>query len=124
MKAVSKEVVPADQMLLKNLKDVRQQLQENGWDDETIHDLLARIIFIQFLFQKQDSNGTSALNEKILQNLHGQGTLSQAYKELPKILQHFDDTYNLFRWLNNKFNGDLFPGKGETEEEQRSRMAS
>lgn len=110
----------ADQMLLKNLKDVRQQLQENGWDDETIHDLLARIIFIQFLFQKQDSNGTSALNEKILQNLHGQGTLSQAYKELPKILQHFDDTYNLFRWLNNKFNGDLFPGKGETEEEREA----
>jgi type I restriction-modification system DNA methylase subunit len=110
----------ADQMLLKNLKDVRQQLRDDGLDDETTHDLLARIIFIQFLFQKQDSNGTPALNERILQDLYGQGILSQEHRELPEILEHFGDTYNLFRWLNNKFNGDLFPGKGETEEEREA----
>jgi len=110
----------ADQLLLKNLKDVRQQLQKDGLDDETIHDLLARIIFIQFLFQKQDSNGTSALNERILQDLHSQGILSKEYKDLPEILENFDDTYNLFRWLNNKFNGDLFPGKGQTDEEREA----
>jgi type I restriction-modification system DNA methylase subunit len=110
----------ADQMLLKNLKDVRQQLQDDGLDNETTHDLLARIIFIQFLFQKQDSNGTPALNERILQDLYGQGILSEEYRELPEILEDFDDTYNLFRWLNNKFNGDLFPGKGETEEEREA----
>jgi hypothetical protein len=110
----------ADQMLLKNLKDIRQQLRDDGLDDETTHDLLARIIFIQFLFQKQDSNGTPALSERILQDLYGQGILSQEYRELPEILEHFDDTYNLFRWLNNKFNGDLFPGKGETEEEREA----
>jgi type I restriction-modification system DNA methylase subunit len=110
----------ADQLLLKNLKDVRQQLQNDGLDDETIHDLLARIIFIQFLFQKQDSNGTPALNERILQNLHRQEILSKEYKYLPEILESFDDTYNLFRWLNNKFNGDLFPGKGQTEEEREA----
>lgn len=110
----------ADQMLLKNLKDVRQQLRDDGLDDETTHDLLARIIFIQFLFQKQDSNGTPALNERILQDLYDQGILSQEYRELPEILDHFYDTYNLFRWLNNKFNGDLFPGKGETEEEREA----
>ena len=114
----------ADQWLLKNLKDVRLQLQGNGGgdglDDETIHDLLARIIFIQFLFQKQDSNGTPALNERILQGLYTQGILSEKYRELSEILESFDDTYNLFRWLNNKFNGDLFPGKGETEEEREA----
>jgi type I restriction-modification system DNA methylase subunit len=110
----------ADQLLLKNLKDVRQQLQDDGLDNETIHDLLARIIFIQFLFQKQDSNGTPALNERILQNLHRQAILSKEYKDLPEILENFNDTYNLFRWLNNKFNGDLFPGKGQTEEEREA----
>ncbi|MEP0748797.1 N-6 DNA methylase [Coleofasciculus sp. FACHB-501] len=110
----------ADQMLLNNLKEVRRQLQDEGLDNETIHDLLARIIFIQFLFQKQDSNGTPALNERILQDLHTQGILSKAYRELPEILDDFDDTYKLFRWLNNKFNGDLFPGKGETEEERQA----
>ena len=107
----------ADQLLLKNLKDVRQQLKNDGLDDETIHDLLARIIFIQFLFQKQDSDGTPALE---IQNLHRQVPLSKEYKDLPEILENFDDTYNLFRWLNNKFNGDLFPGKGQKPEEREA----
>ena len=110
----------ADQMLLDNLKEVREQLQKDGLDVETIHDLLARIIFIQFLFQKQDSEGRHALNEHILQDLHTQSVLSKPYRELPEILDDFDDTYNLFRWLNDKFNGDLFPGKGETEEEREA----
>ena len=110
----------ADQMLLDNLKQVRQQLQGDGLAVETIHDLLARIIFIQFLFQKQDSNGEPALNERILQDLHSQEILSKPYRELSKILDNFDDTYSLFRWLNDKFNGDLFPGKGETEEEREA----
>jgi len=110
----------ADQMLLDNLKEVREQLQKDGLDIETIHDLLARIIFIQFLFQKQDAEGTRFLNEHILENLHTQKVLSKSYKELPDILDNFDDTYNLFRWLNDKFNGDLFPGKGETEKERES----
>ena len=110
----------ADQMLLDNLKEVRQQLEVDGLDVETIHDLLARIIFIQFLFQKQDSKGEPALNQRILQDLYTQGVLSKAYRELSEILDNFDDTYSLFRWLNDKFNGDLFPGKGETEEERES----
>ncbi|MBD2318366.1 HsdM family class I SAM-dependent methyltransferase [Phormidium tenue] len=110
----------ADQMLLDNLKQVRQQLETDGLDVETIHDLLARIIFIQFLFQKQDSKGEPVLNERILQDLHSQGVLSKSYRELSEILDNFDDTYHLFRWLNDKFNGDLFPGKGETEEEREA----
>jgi type I restriction-modification system DNA methylase subunit len=108
----------ADQMLLSNLKEVRRQLQQEGLNDETIHDLLARIIFIQFLFQKQDSHGVPALNTRILRNLHREGTLSKVYVELSEILDDFDDAYKFFRWLNNKFNGDLFPGKGETEMER------
>jgi len=107
----------ADQMLLENLKEVRQQLHDDGLDYETIHDLLARLIFIQFLFQKQDSEGRHALSETLLQDWHNQGILSKSYKRLPEILDSFDDTYSLFRCLNTKFNGDLFPGKGETEEE-------
>lgn len=108
----------ADQMLLSNLKEVRQQLQKEGLEQETIHDLLARIIFIQFLFQKKDSNGTPALNERILRDLHETGIVSTYYDSLPEILENFDDAYRLFRWLNNKFNGDLFPGKGKTERER------
>jgi hypothetical protein len=111
----------ADQMLLSNLKEVRRQLYEAGLHDyATIHDLLARIIFIQFLFQKRDSEGNPALNERILQSLYTDGVLSKIYRELPELLENFEDTYQLFRWLNVKFNGDLFPGKGEREEEREA----
>lgn len=110
----------ADQMLLSNLKELRRQLENDGLAIETIHDLLARIIFIQFLFQKQDTDGKPALNDRVLSNLHKQGILSAVYTDLPDILNNFDDAYNLFRWLNDKFNGDLFPGKGKTEPERQA----
>ncbi|MEH2334236.1 MAG: N-6 DNA methylase [Nostoc sp.] len=108
----------ADQMLLSNLKSVRQQLNALELDYDTIHDLLARIIFIQFLFDRKDSQGNPALDAKFLANLYRMGELSAKYSTLPEILINHRDTYQFFRWLNGKFNGDLFPGKGATEEER------
>lgn len=108
----------ADQMLLSNLKSIRKQLIEQDLDYNTIHDLLARIIFIQFLFDRKDSQGNPALNEELLNHLYSTGELSAQYHNLPEILGNHQDTYKFFRWLNGKFNGDLFPGKGSTEAEQ------
>ncbi|EAZ90280.1 HsdM family class I SAM-dependent methyltransferase [Crocosphaera chwakensis] len=108
----------ADQKLLENLKEVRKQLIDEGLDSGTIHDLLARLIFTQYLFQKKDVDGNPALNREIIQDLVNTNILSKAYDNLPDILENFEDTYQLFRWLNHKFNGDLFPGKGNTEEER------
>ncbi|RAM50051.1 MAG: SAM-dependent DNA methyltransferase [Hapalosiphonaceae cyanobacterium JJU2] len=110
----------ADQMLLSNLKSVRQKLQQNELDDDTIHDLLARIIFIQFLFDRQDSEGNPTLNTNLLDHLHRIGELSTRYSHLADILRNHRDTYQFFRWLNGKFNGDLFPGKDATEEERKA----
>ena len=110
----------ADQMLLSNLKEVRWQLREQGLDQDTIHDLLARIIFIQFLSQRRDSAGNPALTEEVFKDLHRQGILSSDYKKLSEILENRDDVYKFFRWLNDKFNGDLFPGKGATEAEREA----
>ena len=76
----------ADQMLLSNLKSVRRQLKELHINEDIIHDLLARLIFIQFLFQRKDSSGKSALNENFLRNLHKEKTLSRIYLDLPEIL--------------------------------------
>ena len=108
----------ADQMLLSNLKSVRKQLREQDLDYNTIHDLLARIIFIQFLFDRKDSQDNPALNEELLNHLYRTEELSAKYHNLPEILRNHKDTYKLFRWLNGKFNGDLFPGKGSTSAEQ------
>ncbi len=110
----------ADQMLLKNLKSVRKRLQKNELDDDIIHDLLARIIFIQFLFDRQESEGNPALNTNLLDYLYRIGELSAKYSYLADILRNHRDSYKFFRWLNSKFNGDLFPGKGATEEEREA----
>lgn len=108
----------ADQMLLSNLKSVRQQLREQRLEYDTIHDLLARIIFIQFLFDRKDSKGNAALNTRFLIELHERGELLARYSKFPEVLRNHRDTYNFFRWLNNRFNGDLFPGKGSSEAER------
>ncbi|MEG3900918.1 N-6 DNA methylase [Microcoleus sp. B4-C5] len=110
----------ADQMLLKNLKSVRERLQEEQLDDNTIHDLLARIIFIQFLFDRQDSEGDPTLNTNLLDYLYRIEELSVKYSSLPHILTNHRDSYKFFRWLNGKFNGDLFPGKASTAEEREA----
>ncbi len=109
----------ADQMLLENLSFVRQKLHDKGLtNDDICHDLLARVIFIQFLFDRKDSSGNSALNESRLERLFQKGVLKAKYSTLANILSDYDDCYRLFNWLNDKFNGDLFPSKGNTEVER------
>ncbi len=105
----------ADQMLLGNLRYIRTALSEAGLkDDDVCHDLLARIIFVQFLFDRKDSEGAAALTPMKLARLHDDGALRRLHKNFASILSDFDETYRLFDWLNERFNGDLFPGKGDT----------
>lgn len=111
----------ADYLLLHNLKDVRRKLvNDEGLDPDICHDLLARIIFVQFLFHRKDSKGRPALDTGRLNKLYEEKILSKKYLELAEILENYEDSYALFQWLNNKFNGDLFPGKAETEEERQA----
>ena len=44
----------ADSLLLDNLRFLRTRLFNDGLPYEVIHDLLARTIFVQFLFDRQD----------------------------------------------------------------------
>jgi N-6 DNA Methylase len=105
----------ADQMLLGNLRDIRAKLiGAELKDDDVCHDLLARIIFVQFLFDRKDSDGAAALTTTKLARLHAEGVLTRIHVDFASILADYKDTYNLFDWLNTKFNGDLFPGKGDT----------
>lgn len=109
----------ADQMLLGNLRHLRKMLQGAGLtDNDVCHDLLARIVFIQFLFDRKDSQGNAALNRNKLLSLHEEGVLKKEHKDLHSILESYSETYRLFDWLNTKFNGDLFPGKGDTQKER------
>jgi hypothetical protein len=113
----------ADQMLVENLKFVRAKLRTAGGTrlpDHMIHDLLARTIFTQFLSQRKDSGGESALNQSYLEGLFAKGVLSQKYAGFEEVLLKHADTYALFRHLNEHFNGDLFPGKDPTPDEQEA----
>lgn len=110
----------SDRLLLKNLKEVRRILiEDQNLDEDVCHDLLARIIFIQFLIDRKDAFGKSALSQSKFGSLHRDGTLSQLYTSLEGLLSNYDDTYALFHWLNERFNGDLFPGSGQDKKRQK-----
>jgi type I restriction-modification system DNA methylase subunit len=108
----------ADQLMLEDLRGVRKKLLDNKLPQDICHDLLARIIFVEFLFQRKDSQGNAALNENILRSLYEKGVLSKIHKDLASILESHYETYQFFKELNNRFNGDLFPGKGATAKER------
>jgi hypothetical protein len=106
-------------MLLGNLRYVRHVLHTAGLrEDDICHDLLARIIFVQVLFDRKDPQGNSALNPSMLARLHKEGILQDEHPDFASILEDYEETYRLFDWLNSKFNGDLFPGKGKSPEDR------
>lgn len=113
----------ADKVLLDNLKFVRGKLRALDLDDEFSHDLLARTIFAQFLFDRTDSENRAALNPEKLAELQDQGILHARYEHLGQLFESYEDTYAFFRWLNERFNGDLFPGKGDTPEQREAGWA-
>ena len=109
----------ADHMLLGNLRHLREVLRSAGLtNDDICHDLLARVIFVQFLFDRKDSSGKSALNANKLASLREGGVLNGGHQDFASVLDNYNDTYDLFDWLNERFNGDLFPGRGSTKQER------
>ncbi len=115
----------ADRLMLANLKTLRDRLcndkedpSEDALSKDVCHDLLARLIFVQFLFHRKDNAGIAALHEGVLEKWSDEGVLSKKYATLAEILRNHKDTYALFEWLNVRFNGDLFSGEGETPEQR------
>jgi type I restriction-modification system DNA methylase subunit len=104
----------ADELLLKNLIDVRRKLLKKGLPKSTCHDLLARVIFTQYLFHRKDSDGNAFFSPKLLARLERESIFSQPHADLASVLGSHEDTYALFLWLDERFNGDLFPGKQES----------
>jgi hypothetical protein len=106
----------ADALLLKNLRHCRGKLLGMGLATEFTHALLARVIFTQFLFHRRDRDGNPFFTERLLRRLCEEGTLGRIYPDLATILGSKRDIYSLFFWMDEHFNGDLFPVK-ETDDE-------
>jgi hypothetical protein len=65
----------ADHMLLDNLRYLRDELAQAGLrNDDICHDLLARVVFVQFLFDRKDSDGHAALTPAKLKQLQADVT--------------------------------------------------
>lgn len=110
----------ADTLLLKNLRYVRRELVEKmGLALGHCHDLLARVIFTQFLFHRKDSDGHAFFSENKMARLYEEKELSKFHPDLASVLTSKTDTYALFRWMDERFNGDLFPGKDGEDEATR-----
>ncbi|WP_426732552.1 HsdM family class I SAM-dependent methyltransferase [Myxococcus faecalis] len=108
----------ADATLLANLKEIRANLLAANLPLEHCHDLLARVIFTQFLFHRRDREGRPFFDKRLLES-RCEGALKRVHTELASILQDKRETYALFRWLDARFNGDLFPGKEEQSAAER-----
>lgn len=108
----------ADVLLLENLRYVRTELISQGLNKDICHDLLARIIFTQFLFHRKDSNGNAFFSPTVLKKKCDE-SLSSVYSNLESILRNKEDTYSLFYWMDARFNGDLFPGSFDQSDEER-----
>ncbi|HQX48955.1 MAG TPA: N-6 DNA methylase [Planctomycetaceae bacterium] len=101
----------ADRLLLKNLRYVRRELIASGLAADYCHDLLARVIFTQFLFHRKDLSGNPFFSKTLLSRLVTENVLRKPHEDLGSILSSKEDTYSLFLWMDDRFNGDLFPGK-------------
>jgi type I restriction-modification system DNA methylase subunit len=90
--------------LLANLSAIRSKLlSQRGLDPQTVHSLLGRAIFIQYLQDRKDANEYSAFPKDYFD-----GFLSGA-KSFSDVLSSKKATYTLFEALEAKFNGDIFP---------------
>ncbi len=110
----------ADATLLANLKAIRAQLLAAGMSEAVCHDLLARVIFTQFLFHRRDGKGRAFFDDKLLASRCG-GALQRVHGDLASILRDKEETYALFEWLDERFNGDMFPGKEDRSPAARAK---
>ena len=67
----------ADALLLANLRFVRTALLDANLPKDVCHDLLARLIFVQFLFHRKDKQGNPFLDDTLMQGrLQGRAVAS------------------------------------------------
>ena len=85
-----------DQQLLSDLAALEQDLVDSGLDYSSAQGLIGRSIFTQYLIDRK------IVTEQILERDYGHGTL-------PEILRVPAATEQLFDWLREIFNGDMFP---------------
>lgn len=96
--------------LLNNLKFMRKELRLQGVPIPIIHRLLGRAIFIKYLEDRKDSNGYNVFPRNFFQQF-----LKRANSFID-ILDYKKTTYDLFKYLAERFHGDVFYFEPEEED--------
>lgn len=105
-----------DHVLLSNLRFVTEYLREQALAPDLIADLLTRVTFLCYAWQRRDSSGRALLNPEVFRNLHSQGHLSEPFEDLPSVLASHEDAFSLFRWCGSTLGGDLFTRSNSCED--------
>lgn len=87
-----------DKRLLANIKDARNVLESEGLPDPITNSLIGRLIFIRYLIDRE-----VRINFDTTEN----GKLSE--EQFLSIISSKEALYDLFRYIQTKFKGDLFP---------------
>jgi len=88
----------ADMYLLKNLRTLRRVLQDKRLSNKVIHSLIGRSILLLCL---EDRRALKWYFDEFKDGTY-------ANKGFKQVLDSKDITYELFEFLNNQFDGDLF----------------
>ena len=101
-----------DRLLLRDIAGLARELAKSGMDRSNAQSLIGRSIFAQYLV------GRRIVTEDFLENTCGCSTLSE-------VLRHRAKSEQLFDWLRDTFNGDMFPSNGGlAEARQLGRVAN
>ncbi len=90
------------QTLLDNLEFMSNKLISNGLRQDVVHNILTRSIFIKYLEDRKDKEGYIAFPKGFFEKF------LPGAKSFTDLLSNKDKTEELFQYLNNKFNGDVF----------------
>jgi len=90
-----------DTMLLRHLGALEQNLVRDGLNRADAQGLIGRSIFAQYLIHR------SIVTPEQLQNLTQR-------ESLPEVLDDAEATNQLFAWLREQFNGDMFSSSDES----------
>lgn len=85
-----------DRQLLRDLSRLERDLVRSGMEPQDAQGLIGRSVFAQYLVDR------GVVPEDELESKYGFGTLSA-------ILRGLDPARQLFEWLQDTFNGDMFP---------------
>lgn len=99
-----------DQKLLSDLGHLERDLVQSNLDRGAAQALIGRAIFTQYLIDRKIVDATQ------LKTVCG-------YETLPTILRDYAATEQLFTWLSQTFNGDMFPPSSVTTTPEKSYLA-